>query len=42
MQTDQSRDLLRPFHGHVTAAVAIGTSQQAGGDIARYRLTVQP
>jgi type VI secretion system secreted protein VgrG len=38
IQTDQSRDVLRPFHGHVTAAVAIGSN----GGMARYRLTVQP
>ncbi len=38
LQTDQSRDTLRPFHGHVTAAVAIGSN----GGMARYRLTVQP
>jgi type VI secretion system secreted protein VgrG len=38
IQTDQSRDVLRPLHGHVTAAVAIGSN----GGMARYRLTVQP
>jgi type VI secretion system secreted protein VgrG len=38
LQTDQSRDVLRPFHGHVTAAVSIGSN----GGMARYRLTVEP
>ncbi|WP_290870982.1 type VI secretion system Vgr family protein [Aquabacterium sp.] len=36
--TAQSRDALRPFHGHVTAFELLG----ADGGYARYRLTIEP
>jgi type VI secretion system secreted protein VgrG len=38
LQTDQHRDQLRPFHGHITSAISVGSN----GGMARYRLTVQP
>ena len=36
--TANSRDTLRPFHGHVTAAEQLG----ADGGVARYQLTIGP
>ena len=36
--TDQSRSVLRAFHGHVTAVACVG----ANGGMARYRLTIEP
>jgi len=38
LQTSASRTILRPFHGHVTAASRLG----ANGGFARYRLTIEP
>ncbi len=38
IQTDTSRDDLRPLHGHVTGVVCVGSN--AG--LARYRLTIEP
>lgn len=38
LQTAASRTLLRPFHGHVTAASRLG----ANGGLARYALTIEP
>jgi type VI secretion system secreted protein VgrG len=36
--TQQSRAVLRPFHGHVTAFALLGSD----GGLARYRLTIEP
>lgn len=38
LQTAASRTVLRPFHGHVTAASRLG----ANGGLARYALTIEP
>ena len=38
LMTAHSRDVLRPFHGHVTAVEHSG----ADGGLARYRLTLEP
>jgi len=38
LMTAGSRDALRPFHGHITAARISG----ANGGLARYHLTLQP
>lgn len=38
LMTAASRDALRPFHGHITAAQISG----ANGGLARYHLTLQP
>ncbi|WP_305822414.1 type VI secretion system Vgr family protein [Massilia brevitalea] len=38
LMTAASRDALRPFHGHITAARISG----ANGGLARYHLTLQP
>ncbi|MDN4060618.1 type VI secretion system Vgr family protein [Massilia sp. YIM B02769] len=38
LMTASSRDALRPFHGHITAAQISG----ANGGLARYHLTLQP
>nr|MBL8411526.1 type VI secretion system tip protein VgrG [Dechloromonas sp.] len=38
LQTSASRTVLRPFHGHVTAASRLG----ANGGFARYRLIIEP
>jgi len=38
LQTSASRTVLRPFHGHVTAASRLG----ANGGFARYRLVIEP
>jgi len=36
--TQQSRTVLRPFHGHVTAFALLGSD----GGLARYKLTIEP
>lgn len=38
LQTAESRDQLRPFHGHATAVEHLGSN----GGMARYRLTIEP
>jgi type VI secretion system secreted protein VgrG len=53
IQTDMSRDVLRPLHGHVTSAVCLGSLGAGSGDagsgggsgagrLTRYRLTIEP
>ena len=48
IQTDMSRDVLRPLHGHVTSAVCLGSlgagsgGGSGAGRLTRYRLTIEP
>ncbi|NMM10513.1 MAG: type VI secretion system tip protein VgrG [Polaromonas sp.] len=47
LMTDQSRSVLRAFHGHVTAVSCVGANGANGGNggiggMARYRLTIEP